>query len=81
MKTNAQKCKITSSENNDISVNDFMFEKVNKFMFLGSVAPESSSNIRRRIPPASSAFDILKENKHENDKIFQKQSRFFYTIY
>ena len=61
MKVNPDKCKIISPDIGDIHIDGSIVGKVEKFTFLGSVVPESSSDVKRRIGLASSAFGRLKE--------------------
>ena len=56
MKVNPDKCKIISPNIDDIHIDGSIVGKVEEFTFLGSVAPESSSDVKRRIGLASSAF-------------------------
>ena len=49
MKVNPDKCKIIYADAHSIQIDGSIAEKVERFTFLGSVVPESSSNIRRRI--------------------------------
>ena len=49
MKVNPDKCKIIYADAHSIQIDGSIAEKVERFTFLGSVVPESSSDIRRRI--------------------------------
>jgi hypothetical protein len=61
MKVNPDKCRIISSSTDNIHIDNNVVQKVDEFTFLGSVIPGSSSDIKRRIGLASSAFGRLKE--------------------
>ena len=61
LKINGTKCKIISSElDEEIDIDDEAIEKVENFVFLGSVVPNSTDDIVRRIALASTAFGRLK---------------------
>ena len=49
MKVNPDKCKIIYTDAHSIQIDGSIAEKVERFTFLGSVVPESSLDIRRRI--------------------------------
>ena len=61
MKINAGKCKVISPSEEDIFIENHPIEKVNEFVFLGSVVPGSASDIKRRIALASVASGRLKD--------------------
>ncbi|KAI8489175.1 hypothetical protein Bbelb_331600 [Branchiostoma belcheri] len=62
LKVNAAKCKvITSEETDNIMIEDTAVEKVPEFVFLGSVVPGTTSDIKRRIALAASAFGRLRK--------------------
>jgi len=63
LKINSDKCKVMSKEINEaIEVNNQTVEKVENFVFLGSVVPNTSDDVKRRIALASSAFGRLRAN-------------------
>ena len=59
MKINGAKCKILSPINDDIEIDNETVEHVAQFVFLGSVLPDTTSDVARRIGLASSAFGRL----------------------
>ena len=61
LKVNPLKCKVMSQEMDDIQIDNETVAKVNHFVFLGSVVPNTSDDVKRRIALASSAFGRLKE--------------------
>ena len=61
MKINGAKCKILSLSDQRINIDGQELEHVGEFVFLGSVLPDSSAHIKRRIALASAAFGRLKE--------------------
>ena len=62
LKINASKCKVITPEPSpDIQVNNAAVEVVENFVFLGSVVPNSSDDVKRRIALASSCFGRLKK--------------------
>ena len=65
MKVNPDKCEIISAEADNMQTDSSIVEKVERFIFLGSVVPGSTSDIRRRIGLASSAFG--QHNKKNKD--------------
>ena len=70
LKINASKCKILSPESQDtIEINGEPVENVDQFVFLGSVVPNTSDDVKRRIALASSAFGRLKDNVWRNRAI------------
>ena len=63
LKINSDKCKVMTKEINEaIEVNNQTVEKVENFVFLGSVVPNTSDDVKRRIALASSAFGRLRAN-------------------
>ena len=62
MKVNVDKCKAITENHIQVQINDTDVETVNNFCFLGSVVPESSSDVVRRIGLANTAFGRLKKN-------------------
>ena len=62
MKVNVSKCKVISLHPNPVIICNNAVESVEEFTFLGSVVPTTSSDIRRRVALANSAFGRLKKN-------------------
>ena len=60
MKINGAKCKIISPSDQAVVLDGSEVEHVKEFVFLGSVVPNSSDDVRRRISLASAAFGRLK---------------------
>ena len=54
------KCKIKSPSDQAVVLDGSEVEHVKEFVFLGSVVPNSSDDVRRRIMLASAAFGRLK---------------------
>ena len=61
MKINADKCKIITPENGNITIDRKNVNHVSEFVFLGSVVPGTSSDVCRRLSLAAAAFGRLKE--------------------
>ena len=61
MKINGAKCKTLSTSDQRINIDGQEIEHVEEFLFLGSVLPDSSTYIKRRIALAAAAFGQLKE--------------------
>ena len=62
-KKNFIKCNIISPDATcNIGMNGEEIERVDSFAFLGSVVPETSDDVKRRIALASSAFGRLTSN-------------------
>ena len=61
MKINSKKTKIISESNQQISINGEEINHVEEFNYLGSMIPETSNAIKKRIAIASAAFGRLKE--------------------
>ena len=61
MKFNPLKCKVISTDNGIIVIDNAAFEKVSEFTFLCSVVPGSTSDVKRRIRLAARAFGCLKD--------------------
>ena len=59
MKINGAKCKILSPLQDKIDIDGDEVEHVEEFVFLGSVVPDSTSDVNRRIALASTAFGRL----------------------
>ena len=76
MRRNPDRCKIISPEADNIQIDG---NKVERFSFLCSVVPGSSSDIRRSIGLTSSVFGQLKE-KYALEKISQSKSRQISTM-
>ena len=55
-------CKLLSNETDSLFIDGEEVERVVKFIFLGSVVPEVSVDVMRRIALASTAFGKLKKN-------------------
>ena len=63
LKINASKCKVISPDPLcNVQVEGEPVEIVESFVFLGSVVPNTSDDIKRRVALASSAFGRLKKN-------------------
>ena len=60
MKINGAKCKIISPSDQAVVLDGSEVEHVKEFVFLGSVVPNSSDDVKRRISLASAAFGRLK---------------------
>ena len=69
MKVNPSKCKIISSDPNEIRIDGKNVEKVDDFIFLGSVIPGTSADVKRRIGLAMSAFGRLRSKFWSNKGI------------
>ena len=59
MKINGAKCKILSPAQDQIQIDNAVVEHVNEFVFLGSIVPDTTADVNRRIALASSAFGRL----------------------
>ena len=74
-------CKLLSNETDSLFIDGEEVERVVKFIFLGSVVPEVSVDVMRRIALASTAFGKLKKNVwSRNDLSLRIKSRLFYTL-
>ena len=62
MKLNVSKCKILSQSDDSIQIDGQEVDHVQQFVFLGSVVPDSSTDVTRRIALASSAFGRLHDS-------------------
>ena len=81
MKVNPAKCKVISSDQNDIKIDGKVVEKVKELIFLGSVVPGTPSDIKRRISLDSSAFGRLKQRVWSNRNItVQLKIRLYYAL-
>ena len=69
MKINGSKCKIISAESKCIKIDQKKVEHVQEFVLLGSVVPDCSSDVKRRIALASAAFGRLKKAIWSNKSI------------
>ena len=81
MKVNDDKCKIISDSPLEIKITNEIVEKVKSFIFLGSVVPGSSDDIKRRIGLASCAFGRLKRNIWcRRDVLIELKMRLYYAL-
>lgn len=82
LKINGDKCKVISDEElHEITVDDKAIDKVQEFVFLGSVLPGTSSDINRRIALATVAFGKLKKNIWAHKTIPMKlKIRLYYAL-
>lgn len=62
MKINVDKCKINSENLQHLSIDKTALEKVDKLVFLGSLVPKTTQNIKGRISLAATAFENMKKN-------------------
>ena len=62
MKIDTDKCKVVSNSHTNITIENENVENVEEFKFLGSVIPNSSLDVKRRIAAANSAFGRLKKS-------------------
>ena len=62
MKICTDKCKVISNSHTNITIENENVENVEEFKFLGSVVPNSSLDVKRRIATANSAFGKLKKS-------------------
>ena len=61
MKINGGKCKIISTSTDSINIDGKNVDHVEEFVFLGSVVPDTSADVMRRIALAASAFGRLRK--------------------
>ena len=61
MKINGGKCKIISTSTDSIKIDGKNVDHVEEFVFLGSVVPDTSADVMRRIALAASAFGRLRK--------------------
>ena len=61
MKINVVKSKVMTEDSRDIILEGTKLEKVDSFVLLGSQVPSTSSDVKRRIALASTAFGKLRE--------------------
>ena len=69
MKINTAKRRIMTNDDEEISIDGNSIEKVEDFVFLGSVVPSVTKDVKRRTNPASWAFSILRNNIWTNQDI------------
>ena len=62
MRINVDKCKVLSENDGQVYIAGAAVEKVNDFVFLGSVVPGTSGDVKRRVALASSAFGRLRKS-------------------
>ena len=62
MRINVDKCKVLSENDGQVYIAGAAVEKVNNFVFLGSVVPGTSGDVKRRVALASSAFGRLRKS-------------------
>lgn len=81
LKVNVKKCKVLTNENDSLNIDGENVERVDKFIFLGSVVPDVSDDVSRRLALATVAFGKLKKNIwSRNDLSYQIKSRLFYAL-
>ena len=81
MKVKAAKCKVLSNENDSIAIDGNQVETVDKFIFLGSIVPNTSDDIVRRIALATVAFGKLKHKIWSNNDLpVYVKTRLFYAL-
>ena len=61
LKTNTDKCKVMTHQDQNVGLGSEPIENLNKFIFLGSFIPGSGLDVDRRIGIVSSAFGRLRE--------------------
>ena len=61
MKINGGKCKIISTSTDSIKIDGKNVDHVEEFVFLGSVVPDTSADVMRRIALAASAYGRLRK--------------------
>ena len=62
MKVNIDKCKVLTNKNDNILIEGKQLENVDSFVYLGSVVPNVSEDVDRRICLASSTFGRLRKS-------------------
>ena len=72
MKINTGKCKVISNSPINITIENENIKVVEEFKFLGSVFPNSSLDVKRRIAMANSAFGRLKKSVRSRKDISTK---------
>ena len=71
MKINTAKCRIMTNVDEEISIDANPIEKVEDFVFLGSVVPSVTKDVKRRTDLASWAFGRLRNNIWTNQDILR----------
>jgi hypothetical protein len=61
MRINAAKCRVLSSEGRQLNIDGAPVETVESFVFLGSLVPGTTDDVKRRIALASSSFGRLRQ--------------------
>ena len=61
MKISTDKCKVISNSHTNITIENEKVKNVEEFKFLGSVVPNSSLDVKRRIATANSVFGRLRK--------------------
>ena len=59
---NAEKLKVISDSTTNVTIENEEIEIVKKFIFLGSLVPNSSDDVKRRIALSNSVFGRLKKS-------------------
>ena len=81
MKVNPDKCKIISESDSNITISDKNVEKVETFVFLGSVVTGSSEDIKRKIGLAAIAIGRLRKNIwSRRDLTVRLKIRLYYAL-
>ena len=62
MKINTEKCKVISDSTTNLTIENEEIEILKGFKFLGSLVPNSSSDVKGRIALANSTFGIFKKS-------------------
>ena len=62
LKVNSSKCKVMTEEVTPITIDGEQVEAVDSFVFLGSVIPSTSDDVKRRVALANTAFGRLRKN-------------------
>ena len=69
MKINTAKCRIMTIDDEETSIDGNPIEKVEDFVFLGSVVPSVTNDVKRRTNLAYWAFGRLRNNIWTNQDI------------
>ena len=72
MKVNASKCNVISDDHECILIDGEAVDKVDEFIFLGSIVPGTTNDIKRRVGLAASAFGRLRKTVWNNPDISLK---------
>ena len=72
MKINFGKCKVLTPSNDNIVIHGELLENVNNFIYLGSLVPDTTKDIERRIALALTAFGRLRKSIWSNRDILLK---------